>query len=169
MIIAPRFVFLSSRAKRPTGRLFWSPPRRATMEQNLRFLELNSILAGPEGGPGRSGFSVVRRRHVNYVPDKTKRRFFPLNCTRQNSKWISWNPINYINPETKSKNRKSRKRRPVSSVKLKTQKKMFWKREPEINSINPETKSHFRKKQKGALVGSVKTPIGSDKNVFLPS
>ena len=41
--------------------------------------------------------------------------------------------------------------------------------EAAINSINPETKSHFRKKQKGALVGSVKTPIGSDKNAFLPS
>ena len=33
-------------------------PRRATVEQNLRFLELNSIFAGPEGAPGRPGFSV---------------------------------------------------------------------------------------------------------------
>ena len=58
-LIAPRFVFLSSRAKRPTGRLFWSPPRTANREQNLRILEDILILVGPEAGPGRSGFSVL--------------------------------------------------------------------------------------------------------------
>ena len=47
------------------------------MEQNLRFLELNSILAGPEGGPGWSGFSVGSSCHVNYIFDKTKKRIFP--------------------------------------------------------------------------------------------
>ena len=44
------------------------------MEQNLRFLELNSILAGPEGGPGRSGFSVCRLSGVTLIMFPTKRK-----------------------------------------------------------------------------------------------